>query len=334
MILITGAAGHVGNVLARRLLEKGERLRLLISPWSNEKILSGLDAEIVRVDISDPAAVLEAVRGCDYVYHSAGVIDIAGSQGKKMYAANVVGTKNIVDACLQVGVKRLVYVSTIHVLEEAPHGRATVEKLSDDSDHVVGFYGRTKFEATMEVLRAIEKGLDAVIAYPTGIIGPYDFKGSELGTVIRRYARNRRLQFYIQGAYDFVDVRDVADGLILACEKGEKGHGYILSGQKLSLKDLLDEVEQCTGIKNPRFCVPIPLAYIGGYVSPVISMLSGKKALFTPYSIRTVRSNSEISCRKACEELGYKPRKISQSIRDSLSWADREDEKDRQSSDK
>lgn len=322
MILITGAAGHVGNVLARRLSQRGEKLRLLISPRSNEKVLEGIDADVVRCDLLDREGVRAAVHGCEYVYHSAGVIDIAGTNATTMRASNVEGTRSIVDACLAEGVKRLVYVSTIHVLKEGARGSTITEVLYDDYEEVVGEYGRTKLEATQIVLDAVEKGLDAVITYPTGVIGPYDFKGSELGTLIRRYARKGKLQMYINGAYDFVDVRDVADGLILACEKGEKGHGYILSGQKLTLREIIDAVEQYTGSKNPRFCVPIPLAYVGGVLSPVLSLVSGKKALFTTYSIKTVRSNSKISCSKACDCLGYSPRAITESIRDALLWHD------------
>ncbi len=320
MILITGAAGHVGNVLARRLSQRGEKLRLLISPRSNEKVLEGIDAEVVRCDLLDRESVRKAVHGCEYVYHSAGVIDIAGTNAQAMRASNVEGTRAIVDACLAEGVKRLVFVSTIHVLKEGPRGSTITEVLYEDSGEVVGEYGRTKLEATQIVLDAVEKGLDAVITYPTGVIGPYDFKGSELGTVLRRYARKGKLQMYINGAYDFVDVRDVADGLILACEKGEKGHGYILSGQKLTIKEILDTVERCTGVKNAKFCVPIALAYVGGVLSPVFSLVSGKKAVFTTYSIKTVRSNSQISCSKACDCLGYTPRAVTESIRDALLW--------------
>ncbi|MDP2892028.1 MAG: NAD-dependent epimerase/dehydratase family protein [Bacillota bacterium] len=321
MILVTGAAGHVGNVLARRLSEKGEKLRLLLSPTSNEKALSGIDGEIIRMNTLERQKVREAVRGCRLVYHCAGVIDIAGTNSKRMKDSNVLGTKSVVDACLQEGVERLVYVSTIHVLEEAPRGSATTEVLCKDDREVVGLYGKTKLEATNYVLDAVKKGLNAVITYPTGIIGPYDFKGSELGTQIRRYARKNHLQLYLNGGYDFVDVRDVADGLILACEKGKTGQGYILSGQKLTLKEILDTVEQCTGFKNPKFCVPVWLAYFGGCFTPVFSLITGRKAVFTIYSIKTVRSNSQISCRKAREELGYSPRPVTESIRDALVWS-------------
>jgi len=173
--------------------------------------------------------------------------------------------------------------------------------------------------ASLAVKEAVREGLDAVIVCPTAIIGPYDFRISNMGSLFIEYC-NKRQKIIIDGAYDFVDVRDVAVGHILAAEKGKTGETYILSGQRLTIPELMSMLEDLTGIPAPKHKLPKWLAYTVAFVAPVYYKLSRNKPIFTTYSLKTVKSNSFISHKKATEELGFSPRPVRETIEDNLKW--------------
>ncbi len=177
----------------------------------------------------------------------------------------------------------------------------------------------SKAEATLEVQQAARAGLEAVIACPTGVIGPYDFRGSLMGSVIRSAAENKPT-LYVDGAYDFVDVRDVADGLIAASEKGKRGESYILSGQRISVRYLLETVREITGKYFFKLKVPSDLAAFAALFTPMYYSHARVTPRFTPYALEVLRSNSNISHAKATYELGYQPRPLYDSIRDAVRW--------------
>ena len=225
MILITGAGGHIGNVLVKHLYKKGHRdLRLFVQPKEDVSYIEKYAKEIVRGDICDSLAVSAAVRGCEYVFHLAGLVEISGVRKKKVFDVNVGGTKNVVNACLEKKVKRLLHVSSVHALRE-PRDGSIDETLDPDISRLNGAYAKSKAMATIEVMNAIQKGLDAVIVFPSGIIGPYDFKSSYTGSAIKGYISAKKTQYYFDGKYDFVDVRDAVDGIYRAFRFGEKGQG-------------------------------------------------------------------------------------------------------------
>ncbi len=320
MILITGATGHVGNVLARELYGRGEKLRLLIPPGEDITPIEGLkNAKRFFCDVRDLKEVQRAVRGCDSVYHLAGIISITNSKKSRMRDINVRGTATVVEACLHERVKRLVYASSVHALRETPHGSPITEVLHTDIHSLLGPYAQSKAEATIEVLNGIQRGLDAVIVFPSGIIGPYDFRQSEMGMTFSYFAKAKK-QYYIDGEYDFVDVRDVVEGLILACEKGEKGQGYILSGHKVTVREMITMVEDYLGLHNKKVRVPTALAQFAGAFAPLYRAFTGKKPILTSYSVAVLHSNCTISREKAEKQLGFKPRPIQESIADSLAW--------------
>jgi dihydroflavonol-4-reductase len=246
MILVTGATGHIGNVLVRKLLERGEKVRALI--WGNEDTTPIKDLEVEQVvgDVLDPASLQPALENVDTIYHLAGVISIMPGSCPLVWQVNVEGTHNVLEAARQAGIRRLVYTSSIHAIKRSPHGIVMDETLGFDAENPFGEYDRSKAAASLEVQRAAAAGLNAVIVCPTGVIGPYDFRGSELGEVIRGAAEARPM-FYVEGAYDFVDVRDVVDGLIAAQSHGRQGESYILGGQKLSVRYMLETVREVTG---------------------------------------------------------------------------------------
>jgi len=321
VIVVTGATGHIGNVLVRELVSRGENVRVLIPPFEDITPLEGLKVERVEGDVLKVDSLVEAFKAADVVYHQAGIVSILPGKSDLLYQVNVVGTRNVAEACLKSGVRRLVYTSSIHALAAPPRGTVIDETFPFDPDRSVGDYDRSKAQATLEVLKAVEQGLDAVIVCPTGVIGPSDFKVSEMGQLFIDFVR-RRLKAYIEGAYDFVDVRDVAIGHILACQKGRSGESYILGGERITVYDLMLMLEEITGVRAPRTKMPIGLAQIAAIFAPIYHRLTRTKPLFTKYSIHTLTRDCLASQEKSRRELGYSPRSIRESVVDTIRWLD------------
>jgi dihydroflavonol-4-reductase len=319
MIVVTGATGHIGNVLVRELLAKGEHVRVVVPQSEDTTPIDGLDVDIVTGDVRDIQSIIAAFTDSKVVYHLAGIISILPGKKKLLRDVNVMGTKNIVEACLKTGVERLVYVSSIHAIKEPPHGVEITESQPYDPSSVLGDYAKSKALATLEVIKGVNRGLNAVIVCPTGVIGPYDFNESEMGHLIKEFL-DKRLNACVDGAYDFVDVRDVVRGMILACEKGRSGEGYILSGGQITIRNLYTVLENITEIKAPKFQVSCGVARAIGIVITPFYMLSKVKPLFTKYSIDVLASNSLVSSEKAKRELGYSVRPIRESLADSVIW--------------
>ncbi len=319
MILVTGATGHIGNVLIRKLIEKGEKVRALIWRGEDTTPIRDLDVERVEGDVLDPESLEHALEGVNTVYHLAGIISIMPGSDSMVRRVNLEGTRNMLAAARVAGVKRLVYTSSIHAIRRAPHGVLIDESLPFDPENPYGTYDRSKAEASLEVQQAVREGLDAVIVCPTGVIGPYDFRGSEMGSVIQDAALGKAAP-YVDGAYDFVDVRDVAEGMILAGEKGKKGESYILSGQRISVRYLLETVREASGQAFAQFRIPLFLAQFAAMFTPAYYRWSKARPRFTPYSLEVLQSNSHISHIKATRELGYRPRALYESIADTARW--------------
>ncbi len=319
MILVTGSTGHIGNVVIRELLVRGKKVRAFVLRGEDLSPLKDLDVEIVEGDILDPASLEKAMKGVNLVYHLAGMISILPGQFELMRRVNVDGTKNILAACKKMGVKRMVYTSSIHALRRIPDGKMIDEKVDFDPDNRMGDYDRTKAEASLTVLEAAHEGMDAVIVCPTGVIGPYDYKKSEMGALILEWTK-RKPSIIIDGCYDFVDVRDVARGHVLAGERGKRGEVYILSGERIRLTQLMEMVFENTTRPNPSFKLPFNLAKFFTIFTPVYYKLTKSKARLTRYALETVVSNSHFSNEKAKRDLGYTPRSIHITISDTIRW--------------
>ncbi|MBT9148847.1 MAG: SDR family oxidoreductase [Dehalococcoidia bacterium] len=319
MIAVTGATGHIGNVLVRDLLARGEEVRTIIPPFEDTVALEGLRVEKIEGDLRDLDSLTEAFKGADVVYHLAGVISISAGKTELLHQVNVMGTRNVVDACLRSGVRRLVYTSSIHAFVEPPHGTVIDEMTPINPDKIIGEYARSKAEATLEVLNGIKNGLDAVIVFPSGVVGPHDYRLSEMGQFFVDFVKGK-LRIYVDGAYDFVDVRDVVQGHILACEKGIAGEGYILSNVRVTVRDLLSMLEEITAIRSPSFKAPAWLARIVARFTPLYCALTKTRPRLTTYSLYTLNANCLISNEKARRQLGYSPRPIAESIQDSIKW--------------
>ena len=319
MILVTGATGHIGNALVRKLLDQGEKVRALIMREEDASSIRDLGLECVEGDVLDPASLQPALAGVDTVYHLAGIISIMPGKNPFVWKINVEGTRNILEAARHAGIRRLLYTSSIHAVKRAPHGVVIDESLGFDPNNSYGEYDRSKAAASLEVQKAALEDLNAVIVCPTGVIGPYDFRGSEMGEVIRGAAEAHTM-FYVEGAYDFVDVRDVADGMIAAAVHGRRGESYILGGSKISMHDMLETVRKVTGKDFNSIKIPFSLANVAARFTPWYYRTTKTKPRFTPYSLEVLQSNSDISHKKAERELGFNPRPVIDTIADTVRW--------------
>jgi dihydroflavonol-4-reductase len=320
VVIVTGATGHIGNVLVRELLARGVGVRALVLPDDDKRSLTGLDVETVHGDVTDPVSLKSAFAGAELVFHLAGIVTIMPGMASVLERVNVGGMRNVIAACRTSGVRRLVYTSSIHAIAEPPHGTVIDESQPFDPDRVLGDYARSKARATLLLLDEVRKGgLDAVICCPTGVIGPWDYGISNIGQLILDFA-SEHLKSYVSGAYDFVDVRDVACGLILAADKGQPGRHYIFSGAQVQVPELMEELARDIGYPAPTYQIPTMIARTAGILASVYYRLLRRKPVFTAYSIDVLRSNSLVSSARAREELGFISRPWHESIRDHVEW--------------
>jgi dihydroflavonol-4-reductase len=319
MILVTGATGHIGNVLVRKLLDAGRRVRALVWRGEDTLPLQGLDVEMVEGDLLEPETLKTAFEGVKEVFHLAGLISILPGTDALLQRVNVEGTHNMISAAKRADVERFVYTSSIHALEERPDGVVIDEGVPFNFGRAPDGYSRSKAEASLAVQQAARNGLPAVIVCPTGVVGPYDFRHSEIGSVLMDAALGKPMAF-VEGAYDFADVRDVADGLMLAGERGRIGEAYILSGGRISVRYMLATVREVTGRAFTCVKIPFGLARFAARFMPFYYRWSRARPRFTRLSLEVLRSNSNISHAKATRELGYQPRSLYESIADTVVW--------------
>jgi dihydroflavonol-4-reductase len=319
MILVTGATGHIGNVLVRQLLEKKEHVRVLILPGENLSSLIGAHVDVVVGDILDPTALEKAFEDIDTVYHLASLVSITSGKEELLWRVNVDGTQNMLDAAMNADVKRFVYTSSIHAIERPPAGVSIDETRPFDDNNPAGPYDRTKAAASLRVLEASKKGLDTVLVCPTGVIGPFDFKRSELGELILDWMKPQ-VSVLIDGKFDFVDVRDVAAGHIAAARHGRAGETYILGGHQITLNQFRTTIQEFVGKHTPSIVLPFPTALMAAELAAIYYRISHTRPKFTKYAVETLMSNSEISSEKAFKELGFHQRPITDTIRDTVDW--------------
>ena len=319
MILVTGAAGHLGNVLIRELLARGEQVRGLVLPNENLSSLAGLDIELFEGNILDLDRMRAACEGVSVVQHLAALVTIVPEKLALMRQVNIQGTANLLLAAREAGASRFVYTSSIHAVERPPHGTEINESLHFDPNNPEGPYDQTKAEASILVQNANQPGFETVIVCPTGVIGPYDFNRSEMGEMILGWMK-KGPALSMEGQFDFVDVRDVAKGQILAAEKGKAGEWYLLSGEQISVSRIIEIVQETTGQRSPEFKFPAWFARLVAPLAEAWYRVTKTRPRFTRYAIETLQSNSLISSAKAREELGWQPMPIAESIRDTVRW--------------
>jgi len=319
LTLVTGASGFVGNNLVRHLLQLGRKVRALI--YRDDESLRGLEIDRVTGDVRDPAGLKRAMQGVDVVYHLVAAISIDNGQSRThLDTVNVEGTANVVQACLDSGVQRLIHFSSIHAISYFPKDTAISESRDLALDAVRHLpYDHAKAKGELQVLKGVQHGLDAVILNPVGIFGPNDFRPSPTGELLLQLAQ-RKLPALVRAGYYWVDVRDVVRTALAAEQRGRCGQRYILAGEYATFKSIADWIQQTTGAKPPRLHVPIWLARPAAPLVARLSRLAGHRPLITPETIQIITCHQKIATNRAREELGFRPRSIRDSVRDSINW--------------
>lgn len=319
-ILVTGASGHLGANLVRRLLKDGQIVRVFLRSESNNEAIQNLDVERSYGDLRDENAVLEATRGCRYVYHCGAQISTQNGNSrflKTLYDCNVMGTINVLRAAGKCGVSRVVVTSSDSAVGYEP------TKIADENSPVYPFfpffpYGATKVCVEHECLKAFADGLDVVIATCCAIVGPNDFKPSRVGLTLLDFA-NGKLPAYIPGEFEFLAINDIVDGHILTMEKGRAGQKYIFSTEVLTVDQLMDIFEKLTGRKRPILRLSPSfmeqMAKVADFVYPRIFPNSPRR--FTSTAIRLLQMNRRVDISKAKNELGYQPTSVANAISDA-----------------
>ncbi len=316
-IAVTGASGHIGANLCRELLHQGHSVRVLVH--KSDRGIKELPLEFLKGDLMDPSSLSLLVRDIDIVFHLAAVISIQVKKKEEVFEKNVGGTQNILKAAQKEGVKRFVHFSSIHALDPLPFDRMLDESrplaLKDRVE-----YSRSKAMAELAVWEAVKEGLDAVILNPTAVIGPFDYAPSLLGRALILIYQGK-IPALIHGGYDWVDVRDVAEASVAAVDKGEKGERYLLSGYWKSLGELAELIYGISGRRYRKMTCSAGLARVGLPFLGLYCRLNGSQPLYTRDSLRILQTgHKEISSAKAGRYLGFNPRPIEETLKDTFEW--------------
>jgi len=316
-VAVTGAQGHLGSNLVRLLLERGDEVCVLVR--TPRQSLDDLDVEVVEGDVRDPDAVKRCIDGADTVFHLAAKISIDGDRDGSVRSTNVDGVRCVAEAALSCGVRRMLHTSSIHAFDLMREDEVLTESTPRASGSHHHAYDRSKAAGEQALRSVIVRGLDAVVVNPVGVIGPRDFAPSRMGRVFIDMFRGK-LPAVPVGGFHWVDVRDVVDGMLAAVERGRVGESYILSGQWASFRELTDRVERITGVRAPRFTVPLAVLLFGAPFSTAVARLQGIEPRFTLESVRVTQASNKLSCDKAARELGYQPRPLDDTIADLHEW--------------
>lgn len=319
--LVTGATGFVGAAVLRCLAEAGHNVRALVRPTSDRLNLSGVDCQIVTGDLTEPESLKRAVRNCEAVFHVAADYRIWVPDREKMNRVNVQGTIDLILAAAAAGVSRIVYTSSVATLRLRDDGLPADEESHAELSDMIGAYKQSKFLAEREVKRLVaDAGIPVIIVQPTAPFGPGDVKPTPTGRFVVE-AGAGRMPAYVNTGLNVVHVDDVADGHLLAYEKGAIGESYILGGENRTLQWILETVAELTGQRPPRIRLPhwflTPIAYIWEGVTRIRG--SGEP-MMTVDSVRMSRKLMYFSIEKARRELGYSPRPAIEALRDEIEW--------------
>jgi dihydroflavonol-4-reductase len=317
--LLTGATGFVGSAVARALVARGHRLRVLVRPTSDRRNLAGLDVEPVVGDLTDPASLARAAEGCRYVVHVAADYRIWVPDRDVMRRANIDGTVAMLRAAETAGAERIVYCSSVAALGLTADGTPADETTPVDPAALVSTYKRSKYEAEQAALELARQGAPVVIVNPAAPVGPRDIKPTPTGRMIQDAAAGRT-PAYVDTGLNIVHVDDVADGHMLALERGRVGERYILGGENLTLRDLLTLIAQVVGHRPPAIRLPLPALWPVALAMEAVGRVSRFEPRVTRDTLRMARKKMFFSSAKAMGELGYAPRPAARAVEDAVAW--------------
>ncbi|MGA2390703.1 MAG: hopanoid-associated sugar epimerase [Candidatus Sulfotelmatobacter sp.] len=317
---VTGATGFLGSHVARMLGEQGADLRLLVRPTSNLKNLEGLNAETAVGDLRDTASVEKAMQGCEVVFHVAADYRLWLKDPDEMYRSNVEGTRAILAAAHKNNVRCVVYTSSVATMGFTGNGRPANEDSPVSLADMIGHYKRSKFMAEQVALEAGCNGMRVITVNPTTPIGEQDIKPTPTGRIVVDFLK-RKFPAYVETGLNLVDVRECALGHIAALEKGRSGERYILGGENLTLKQILDKLGAISGLPSPTVKLPYFVAYAAGLVDENFSgRLMGREPRATVETVRMGKKKMWASSAKAERELGWKTVPADDALRRAVEW--------------
>jgi len=316
--LVTGAAGFLGSHVARQLVARGESVRVLMRPSSNNRAISDLSLEYVTGDLREPASLERAMNGVKRVFHVAADYRLWAKNPQDIYDSNVGGTRNLLAAAKNAGIERLIYTSTVATIAvdrpELPN-ESTEAKLEE----MVGHYKRSKWMAEQEVLKAAADGFPAIVAMPTTPVGPWDWKPTPTGKIILDFL-NGKMPGYVETGLNFVGVEDCAAGHLLVAERGKRGDRYLLGAENLTLKGLFDVLAGMTGLRAPALKIPHGLALGVAYVESAFSRLVGKEPQIPVEGVKIAQHTMFVDCLRAQRELGFQPGPVAAALERAVRW--------------
>jgi dihydroflavonol-4-reductase len=320
LAFVTGATGFLGCHVARALADQGADLRLLVRPTSNLKNLEGLRAETATGDLRDPASLEKAISGCDTVFHVAADYRLWVRDPAEMYRSNVEGTRAILQAARKNGVRCVVYTSSVATMGFTGNGHPADEDSPVSLADMIGHYKRSKFMAEQVALEAGRGGMRVVTVNPTTPVGEQDIKPTPTGRIVVDFLKGK-FPAYVETGLNLVDVRECARGHVAALEKGKSGERYILGGENLTLKQILDKLGAISGLPSPRVKLPYFVAYAAGAVDETVSgRLLGREPRATIETVRMGKKKMWASSDKAERELGWKTMPADAALRRAVEW--------------
>lgn len=316
--LVTGASGFLGSHVTRLLVARGENVRVLLRASSNNRAIADLPLEYVTGDLRDSASLSRALDGVSRVFHVAADYRLWAKRKQDIYDSNVGGTKNLLDAAKRAGVSQFIYTSTVATIavDRTEHpNEFTDAKLEE----MVGHYKRSKWQAEREVLDAAKQGFPAIVAMPTTPVGPWDWKPTPTGKIILDFL-NGKMPGYVETGLNFVGVEECATGHLLVSDKGRIGERYLLGGENLTLKEVLDRLAQITGLAGPKLKIPHGLALGVAYANTAFSRLLGREPGIPVEGVKIAQHMMFVNATRAQKELGFKPGSVSSALERAVRW--------------
>ncbi|BEH09217.1 MULTISPECIES: hopanoid-associated sugar epimerase [Geobacter] len=318
-VFVTGATGFIGASIVRELLKDGCHVRVLARPGSDRRNLAGLDVEICEGDLRDRQALEHGLAGCEVLYHAAADYRLWTRTPATMYAANVDGTRNILEAALRRGIARVVYTSSVGTLGNPGNGTPGTETTPVTFADMVGHYKKSKFLAEREAEAFIARGLPLVIVNPSTPVGPHDVKPTPTGKIIVDFL-NRKMPAYLDTGLNIIDVEDCARGHLLAARHGRVGEKYILGHENLTLREIFALLARLTGIPAPRVRLPHAPILMAAYVNEALARLTGKEPLIPLAGVQMAKKFMFFESSKATGELGLQRRPAVDALRRAVEW--------------
>src|SRR6267143_1380825 len=320
LAFVTGATGFLGSHVARVLADNGADMRLLVRSSSNLRKIEGLRADRALGDLRDPAALEKAMAGCDVVFHVAADYRLWVRDPNEMYCSNVEGTRAILEAARKNGVRRVVYTSSVATIGFTRNGCPANEDSPVSLTDMIGHYKRSKFMAEQLALEAGRSGLEVVVLNPTTPVGDHDVKPTPTGRIVVDFLK-RKFPAYVETGLNLVDVRECAQGHVAALERGKPGERYILGGENLTLKQVLDRLGEITGLPSPKVKLPYVFAFAAGVVDEAITgRLLHREPRATIDTVRMGAKKMFASSDKAERDLGWKIVPVESALRRAAEW--------------